>query len=65
LPRHGSFVTRSHGSLLSGGSPLEDPLRSLELGASSRAEVPAAIDEVLNHSDSRPETAWGYTLVNT
>jgi hypothetical protein len=51
------------GGLLCGGSPLKDPLRPLELSAPSRAEVlPAAIDEVLNHPDSGPETAWGHIL---
>jgi len=51
------------GGLLCGGPPLKDPLRPLELGAPSRAEVlPAAIDEVLDHSDSGPETAWGHIV---
>ena len=49
--------------LLSGGSPLEDSFRPLELGAPSRAEVlPAAIDEVLNHSNSGSETTWRHIL---
>jgi hypothetical protein len=51
------------GSLLSGGSPLKDPLRPLELGASSRAEVlSAAIDEILNHPDSGPDAARRHIL---
>jgi hypothetical protein len=44
-------------SLLSCGPLLKNPFRPLEFPAPSRAEVlPAAIDEVLNHPDARPET---------
>jgi hypothetical protein len=49
--------------LLSGSSPLQDSLCSLELGSPSGAEVlPAAIDEVLNHLDPGPEAGWRHIL---
>jgi hypothetical protein len=51
------------GLLLFGGSPLENPLRPLELSAPSRAEVlSATIDEVLNHPDSGSKTTRRHIL---
>jgi hypothetical protein len=51
------------GSLLRRRSLLQDPLGPVELRPPLRAEIlPAAIDEVLNHPDSGPESAGRHIL---